>query len=154
MIAAPGFERPNGGTQRTARASRAASFITWRAGSDARINFRGGRSADGDFGRNARKLHKRAVKKGFMGVADRYKNDIPWRLSMIANGHTPQSIALIIERSLQPVSAEPLPYQVREQWFGGQYYATTDQLVARAKALAERLSIYLKGKAEEKMAGP
>ena len=101
--------------------------IRFRSGGDATHNFRGGRSADGDCGRNARKLHKRAVQKGFTGVADRYKNDIPWRLSMFANGHTPQSMAVFIERSLQPVFDEPLSYQVREQRFGGQYYATTDQ---------------------------
>ena len=50
-------------------------------------------------------------------MADRFKNDIPWRLSLLANGHTPQSVALYIERSLMPVVEQPLPRELRQQRF-------------------------------------
>ena len=96
-------------TQAT-RTVRETISILYRAGGDAAHNYRGHRSMEGDMGKRARRHARKAEKLGYAGIADRFARDIQWRMSLLEGGHTPQTISLYIERSLQD------PQEINMSW--------------------------------------
>ena len=113
-------------TQAT-RTVRETISILYRAGGDAAHNYRGHRSMEGGMGKRARRHARKAQNLGYEGIADRFARDIPWRMSLLEGGHTPQTISLYIERSLEKPREINMSWRERQEKHTGRYFTYTDQ---------------------------